>query len=145
MASKNVETFRAAHQAFNKRDFEAVVNAIDEDVIYRDRARDVTFRGRAGFQEFMRGWVAAFSNAEISEATYIDGGDTVVAQFTGRGVSDGPLGPLPATGKPVTFHFCEIVRFNDDGQVVSGDAYYDQLSILVQLGHAQAPQKAAVA
>jgi steroid delta-isomerase-like uncharacterized protein len=145
MASRNVETFKAAHQAFNTRDFAAVANAMAEDVVYHDRARDVTFRGRTGFKEFMQGWIAAFSNAEISEPIYIDGGDTVVAQFTGRGVNDGPLGPLPATGKPVTFHFCEIVRFNEAGQVVSGDAYYDQLSILVQLGHAQAPQTAAVA
>jgi predicted ester cyclase len=142
MASRNVETCKAAHQAFNRRDFEAVANTMTENVIYRDRARDVSFRGRTGFKEFMQGWVAMFSNAEVSEPVYIDAGDTVVAQFVGRGVNDGPLGPLPATGKPVNFNFCEILRFDDKGQVVSGDAYYDQLSIMVQLGHAQAPQTA---
>jgi steroid delta-isomerase-like uncharacterized protein len=145
MASRNVETCRAAHQAFNSRDFEAVVNAMAEDVIYQDRARDLTFRGRTGFREFMQGWVAAFSNAEVFEPVYIDAGDAVVAQFVARGVNDGPLGSLPASGKPVNFNFCEILRFNDNGQVVSGDAYYDQLSIMVQLGHAKAPQKATAA
>jgi steroid delta-isomerase-like uncharacterized protein len=145
MASTNVETFGSAHRAFNRRDFDAVVNMMAEDVIYRDRAQDVTFRGKAGFKEFMQSWITAFSNAEISEPVYIDAGDVVVAQFVGRGVNDGPLGPLPATGKPVSFNFCEIVRFNDKGQVVSGDAYYDQFSIMVQLGHAQASQKATTA
>jgi steroid delta-isomerase-like uncharacterized protein len=143
MAARNVETFIAAHQAFNRRDFEAVVNAVAEDVTYRDRARDITFRGRAGFKEFMQGWVAAFSNAEVCEPVYIDGGDTVIAQFTACGDNDGPLGTLPATGKPVKFHFCEVLSFNDAGQVVSGDAYYDQLSIMVQLGHAEAPKATA--
>jgi ketosteroid isomerase-like protein len=145
MAARNVETFIAAHQAFNRRDFDAILNEMVEDVTYRDRARDITFRGRAGFKEFMQGWVGAFSNAEIREPVYIDGGDTVVSQFTACGDNDGPLGPLAATGKPVTFYFCEILCFNDAGQIVSGDAYYDQLSIMVQLGHAQAPPRATAA
>ena len=145
MASRNVETFRTAHEAFNRHDFEAVVSAMAEGVTYQDRALDVTFRGTTGFKEFMQGWVTAFPNAEISEPVYIDAGDTVIAQFVGRGINDGPLGPLPATGKPVSFNFCEILRFNGNGQVVSGDAYYDRLSILVQLGHAPAPQKVTAA
>ncbi len=142
MSSRNVETFKAAHRAFNSRDFDAVVNAMAENVIYQDRARDATYRGRAGFKEFMQSWVASFSDAQVTEPTYTDAGDTVIAQFVGRGVNDGPLGPLTATGRPVKFNFCEILHFNDTGQVISGDAYYDQLSILAQLGHAPDPAKA---
>ncbi|MGH9632652.1 MAG: ester cyclase [Bryobacteraceae bacterium] len=145
MASRNVETCKAAHLAFNRRDFDAVLNAMAEDVTYHDRARDVTFRGRTGFREFMQEWVTAFSNCEVSEPIYIDAGDTVVSQFVGTGVNDGPLGPLPPTGKPLIFHLCESFRFNDQGQIVSGAIYYDQLSIMIQLGHAQAPQKTATA
>ena len=137
MATKNVETFRAAHQAFNRRDFNAVVNAMTEDFTYEDHARGMTFRGRVGFKEFMQGWVGAFSNAAVSEPTYIDGSNIVVSEFTGRCINDGPLGPFPATGRPMSLLFCEIMRFNDNGQIVSGAAYYDQMSIMVQLGHAQ--------
>ena len=79
MASKNVETFRAAHQGFNRRDFEAVLNVMTEDFVYHDRARGVTFEGRSGFRQFMQGLVAAFSNAEVSEPQYTDAGNTVIA------------------------------------------------------------------
>jgi steroid delta-isomerase-like uncharacterized protein len=143
MASKNVETFRAAHQAFNRRDFDAVVATMAENITYQDRARNVTFRGRTGFKEFMQGWVTAFSNAEVFEPQYIDAGNVVIAEFIARGVNDGSLGPLPATGKQGNFPYCEVMRFNDKGQIIAGAAYYDQLSIMVQLGHAQAPQSAA--
>lgn len=143
MASKNVETFRAAHRAFNQRDFEAVVNVMTEDVIYQDCARGVTFEGRSGFRQFMQGWVAAFSNAEVSEPKYSDAGNTVVAEFVGRGTNDGPLGPLPKTGRSIRVPFCEIMTFNEKGQIVSGAAYYDQLSILIQLGHAQQAETTA--
>ena len=143
MASRNVETFRAAHQAFNKRDFEAVVNAMTEDVVYHDRARGVTFEGRSGFRQFMQGWVAAFSNAEVSEPKYSDAGNTVIAEFVARGTNDGHLGPLPKTGRTMSVPFCEIMTFNEKGQIASGAAYYDQLSIMIQLGHAQPAEAAA--
>ena len=138
MASKNVETLRAAHHAFNKRDFGAFASILAETFTYEDRARGVTFKGRSGFKEFMQGWVAGFSNAEVSKPQYIDGGNTVVAEFTGRGTNDGALGPLPKTGKQMNISFCEIMRFNDQGQIVSGAAYYDQLTMMTQLGHAPA-------
>lgn len=138
MSVNNVETFRAAHQAFNRRDFDGVVRSMTDDFTYRDHARGVTFTGRDGFREFINGWVTAFSNAEVFQPIYIDGGNVVVAEFTGRGVNDGPLGPSPATGRQMNLQFCEVIRFNDRGQMVSGGAYYDQLSMMAQLGHAAA-------
>lgn len=91
----------------------------------------------------MQGWVNALSNAEVSEPRYIDGGDVVVAEFIGRGLNDGPLGPFPRTNKQLNLDFCEIMRFNDKGQIVSGGIYYDQLSLMTQLGHARSFETAA--
>ena len=71
------------------------------------------FNGRDGFREFMQGWAAGFSNAEVSEPTYLDPGDTVVGQFVARGVNDGPLGPLPSTGREMNVRFCEFMRFDE--------------------------------
>lgn len=143
MASENVETFRALHQAFNTRDFDGVVSRMAKGVTYRDRARNVTFTGRKGFKEFMQGWVDGFSNAEVSEPSYLDAGDTVIAQFIARGVNDGAFGPLPATGRKIDVPFCEILRFDDEGQVVSGGAYYDQFTMMSQLGHIEPSAEAA--
>jgi steroid delta-isomerase-like uncharacterized protein len=137
MSSKNVETFRAAHQAFNRHDFDAAVSAMTDGCTYRDHPRNVTFTGPGEFKQFMQGWTAAFSNAEVSEPTYIDGGNVVVSQFIGVGKNDGPLGPMPASGKSMRLPFCEIFQFDDQGRIVSGAIYYDQLSMLAQLGHAQ--------
>ena len=135
MASKNVETFRSAHQAFNQRKFDAVLTLLADDFVYEDFARGVTYGGKNGFREFMQGWASAFSNAEVNGAQYTDGGDTVVAEFTGRGTNDGPLGPMPKTGKQLNLRFCELMRFNASGQIISGGVYYDQVTLLTQLGH----------
>src|SRR5215813_2941077 len=99
MASTNTETFRSAHQAFNGRDFDAVVDVMTDGFTYEDRARGVSFTGREGFKQFMQAWVTAFSDAAVTAPVYTDGGSTVVAEFVGRGTNDGPLGDLPATGR----------------------------------------------
>jgi steroid delta-isomerase-like uncharacterized protein len=138
VASKNVETLRAAHQAFNRRDFDAVVSMMADTITYVDYARSVTFTGRSEFKQFMQGWATAFSNAEVSEPTYIDGGNVVVAQFTGLGTNDGQLGPTPPSGKSMRLPFCEMFRFDQQGRIVSGGIYYDQLTMMTQLGHLQA-------
>jgi hypothetical protein len=39
------------------------------------------------------------SDIRITSPRYIDAGQTVVCTFTIVGAHDGPLGPLPATGK----------------------------------------------
>lgn len=146
MASSNVDKFKEAHEAFNRRDYDSVVSAMANELSYRDHAQNTTFRGRDGFKQFLQGLVAAFSNIQVVEATYIDAGDTVIAQFINRGTNDGPLGPLPSTGKRLELSLCEILRFDDNGRIISGELYYDQLSIFAQLGHAKAtPQKGATA
>ena len=40
----------------------------------------------------------------------------------------------PATGKEFTLPLCEMWHFDSSGRVVGGDLYYDQVSLLTQLG-----------
>lgn len=143
MSANNVAAVTAAHDEFNRRKFDALLERLAENCTYHDQARGQTFNGRAGFREFLNGWVTAFSNARVSDPTYIDGGDVVIAQFHARGTNDGALGPLPATGRNIDLPMCEIGWFNEQGQIVRGGLYYDQLTMLTQLGLAQAPGAAA--
>ena len=43
------------------------------------------------------------------------------------------LGALPMP-------FCEIMTYGADGMIVRGELYYDQVSMLVQLGHMPPPE-----
>ena len=47
---------------------------------------------------------------------------------------DGPLGPFPASGRAFSLPLCEMWHFDASGRVVGGDLYYDQVSLLMQLG-----------
>jgi len=135
MTSKNVETLRAAHESWNKRDFAGVVKNAAEGLVYSDNARAVTLNSQDKFREWTEGWAKAFPDGRIINPEYIDAGDIVVARFTVVGTNDGHLGSMKPTGRKMSLPFCEICHFGKQGRIVSGGCYYDQYTLLTQLGH----------
>ena len=143
MGSSNVETYRAGHAAFNQRDFEAMTKAYAEQITWTDHAQGRTFTTPREFRDdFLPGWVTASSDIRIVGSRYIDAGQTVACTFTVTGTQDGPLGPFPATGKRFELPLCEMWHFDLSGRVVGGDLYYDQVSLLMQLGLMPQPSDA---
>jgi steroid delta-isomerase-like uncharacterized protein len=137
MSAKNLKMLRAAHESWNKRDFAGVIDNAAENLSYTDHARAITLSTREKFREWTEGWAKAFSDGRIADPRYTDAGDIVVAQFTVEGTNDGPLGSMRPTGRKVSLPFCEICQFDKRGRIVSGSCYYDQYTLLTQLGHIQ--------
>jgi steroid delta-isomerase-like uncharacterized protein len=139
MASSNVSAIKGAHDAVNNRDWDAMSAIVANDCVWTD-GRGQRYDGPKAFaHDYSKAWADAFSDGRVTDAQYYDAGDTVVAEFVGRGTNDGPLGPMPATGKHVELPYLEIYHFNAEGKVSSGRAYFDQLTLLAQLGHSQVP------
>jgi len=61
----------------------------------------------------------------------------VIAQFTGEGTNGGLFGSLKPTGRRMSLQFCEVWHFDKEGQMVSGNGYYDQYTLLTQFGQIQ--------
>jgi steroid delta-isomerase-like uncharacterized protein len=135
MTANNVEAHRAGHQAFNQRDFRAMTKHYADSIGWTDHPQGRTFRTPQEFREdFLAGWVRSSSDIRINAPRYLDAGQTVVCTFTVVGTHDGPLGPFSATGKEFELPLCELWHFDSNGRVVGGDLYYDQVSLLAQLG-----------
>jgi steroid delta-isomerase-like uncharacterized protein len=141
----NAEIHRRAHDAWNRRDFDGVVKDMNQSIEYTDHARGLTIRSRDEFRRWVTDWAEFLSDGRITNPRYGEAADMSIARFTARGTNDGSFGPFPATGREAVFDLCEILRFDANGKIVGGDIYYDQLSILVQLGHVEAPAAAASA
>ena len=134
----NAETHRDLHDFFNTRDLDSIVKRCTDDFRYRDRARGVEIVGREAFKAWLTEWTLGMSNARATDAHYLDAGLTTVALFAARGIHDGPLGPLPASGNELVFPICEVLTYDADGDVTGGEIYYDQMTIAGQA--AGAPQ-----
>lgn len=137
MVSKNVESLRAAHESWNRRDFPGLLRHSAEGLVYTDHGRNTTLNSRDKFREWAEAWAKAFSDGRITNPEYIDAGEVVVAQFTCVGTNDGPFGSMKPTGRKMSLPFCEICHFDKEGRIVSGGCYYDQYTLLTQLGHLQ--------
>lgn len=143
MASRNEETYRAGHEAFNRRDFEAMTSRYADSISWTDHAQGRTFTTPREFRDqFLTGWVEASGDIRITDPRYFDAGQTMVCTFTVIGTHDGSLGPFPATGKAFALPLCEMWHFDSAGRVVGGDLYYDQASLLTQLGLMPQPSSA---
>jgi len=143
MASGNEETYRAGHEAFNRRDFEAMTGRYADRISWTDHAQGRTFKTPQEFRDdFLRGWVEASGDIRITDPRYIDAGRTMVSTFTVIGTHDGPLGPFPATRRAFALPLCEMWHFDSGGRVGGGDLYYDQASLLTQLGLMPQPSSA---
>jgi ketosteroid isomerase-like protein len=135
----NVDTHRGIIEAFERRDYDGVARPVREDSISIDHPRDLSVKGPQEMIDWLQGWAAAFSDAHAVDVHLIDGGDQTVALFRAQGTNDGPMGSLPATGKRMDVPFCEVLRYDADGHVVAGEAFYDTTTLMVQLGHMAPP------
>ncbi len=56
MASENVETLRAAHESWNRRDFAGVVRNSADGLVYTDNARSRSLNGPDKFRDWTEAW-----------------------------------------------------------------------------------------
>jgi hypothetical protein len=136
----NVDCHRRSADMFNSRDWDGFAADLAENCELVDQARGVTVKGRQQYIELEKAWVAGFSDARIAGPRFFDAGSATVMLFTGVGHNDGPIGPFPATGREAAAPFCEVREYDADGKVVRAEWYYDQLTMLTQLGHLQPPE-----
>jgi len=99
------------------------------------QARGITVSSADEFKDWLRAWFTSFSDARPDEARYLEGNDFTLALFQGRGINDGPLGELPPTNRQMDLPFAELLEYDADGKVRYGAIYYDQVTMLTQLGH----------
>jgi len=138
MSTSNVEKVGEFWAAHNRGDLEAMAALFGPDAVTVDRARGLTFLGREGIKSFKSALRQAFPDLSADPQRTIDGGDTIVVQELATGTHGGPLGPIPASGRPLSLPVCAIFRFGEDGLVSTADFYWDQLSMLQQIGAVEA-------
>jgi len=66
-------------------------------------------------------------------AQYAPSDDVSIIEFTAKGTHQAPLEDIPATGRPVTMHVCNVLEVRD-GKIHREREYYDTISLLQQLG-----------
>ena len=136
----NATLATSLYEAWNRRDFDALADAVAPDGEIVVVGSGDTYRGPDGSRRYNVMWADAFPDGSVTVDRVIPAGDTVVVEFTGRGTHTGdlttPSGTIPATGKSLTLQLCDVIEFRD-GKITSQRTYFDSGSLLAQLGLAE--------
>lgn len=127
----------ALYEAWNNRDWQTTMDAVAPGGTITVMGTGDTFEGADGVQRYNTMWADAFPDGRITIDHIYSAGDCVVVEFTGRGTHTATLetsmGSIPATGRSVTLHLCDVLEFSD-GKVSEQRNYFDTGSLLAQLG-----------
>ena len=65
--------------------------------------------------------------------------DLVIMNWTILGTNTGVFGEFPATGKKIKIGGISHLKFDNDGKIIYEDVFYNELSLLQQLGYTLLP------
>jgi steroid delta-isomerase-like uncharacterized protein len=134
--SDNTSVVRAFYEDWNRRDFEHLADLVADDGEIVLVGSGTSFRGPDGARQFAQMWADGFPDGRATVDTAAASGDRVTVEFTGRGTHTGTLqspdGDIPATGKPVTLQFCDVLEI-EGGKITSLHSYFDSASLLTQI------------
>ena len=136
-AQDNAALVRRLYDAWNNRDWETFLAAVDQDTEVLSVPTGQTFRGPQGFMQYAQSWAGAFPDARVEVSNMIVSDEGAVVEFTGRGTHTAPLttpmGEIPATNRRVEHPFCDVYSLRG-GRVRSQHAYFDVAGLMRQLG-----------
>ncbi len=130
---------RSLYEAWEKRDFRAFEDCLADGVSFNDTPRGQVVKGKASVKDWYASWADACPDSVAGATVVAATDDTAVFDGLYAGTNTGPFGPFPATGRPVSLPWLNVLRFDADGRIIGGSAYYDQATVLLQLGHMEPP------
>ena len=96
-----------------------------------------TLPGLDGYKQLVLFFAEAFPDSNVEVTNTFATEDQIVIEFTGRGTNTGPLhlptGDIPATGRHSEVRYCEVMQCRN-GKIVSFHIYYDNMTLLQNLG-----------
>lgn len=123
---------RFYEEVWNKGHLEVAEELAAPDCVRHDPSGPM-LSGPEGFKQTAAMLRAAFPDLQLSIDFMVAEADMVVARWTIRGTQQGPLGPIPPTGKRVEFAGVNIFRMAS-GKIVEIWNHRDDLLMYQQLG-----------
>jgi steroid delta-isomerase-like uncharacterized protein len=136
-ALDSVAIARTLYDARRRRDYDAAVEFLTEDVLLLNVATSDVYRGHSGFLEYARGWGSALPDLSFELMKIAGTEERVVVEYELEGAQTGslvtPRGHLPATGMQVQLRFCDVLEVRE-GKVTHIRSYFDTSTLLRELG-----------
>lgn len=136
---ERAERVVASILAINDRDIGATWIG-DDDTALEDVATGEIVRGDGSWFEYLREWYRGFPDGRVDVVHVIEGTDSVVVEFTGQGTHGGVYYGMQPTGRRCLDRLCNVYQY-EGHRLRAIRSYWDQMSMLVQLGLLERPTR----
>lgn len=107
---------------------------MSDGVRYEDVPTNSVFVGHDGITAMCAGAFQMSSDLTFEVVNRQTDGRLYAFENLGRGTNTGAIGPIPATGRPISFRGIAVGSISPEGLVESHRDYWDMAGLLVQLG-----------
>jgi len=140
-AARNMELMQTLDDAWNAQDVETFAKRHRDNVVVRWPGQPPT-HGIAAHRQEALDFFKTFPDQHLDNRpykTFFASGDWTcsIARFTGTmtGPMKGPDGKeIPPTGKSFEVDFCTVARWDDKGQIIEENLFYDLVGFMKQIG-----------
>ena len=124
--------------SISKRDVDTAMSLLTDDHVSHDHGTGMVMTGIEENRADMENWLSMMSDMKVEILNSVESGNCVAVEMRMTGVNTGELmmpdgTKVPATGKSVEMHGCNVIEF--DGEKMSKSTqYYSMMSMMAQLG-----------
>ena len=139
--ARNMELMQTLDDAWNAQDLTTFEKRHRDDVVVTWPGKPPTHGIKAHDQEALE-FFRAFPDQKLDNRPYrvfFASGDWTCSIARFRGTFTGPMkGPdgreIQPTGRKFDVEFCTVARWNEEGQIVEENLFYDLVSFMQQIG-----------
>ena len=124
--------------SISNRDVDTAMSLLTDDHVSHDHGTGMVMKGIEENRADMENWLSMMSDMKVEILNSVESGNCVAVEMRMTGVNTGELmmpdgTKVPATGKSVEMHGCNVIEF--DGEKMSKSTqYYSMMSMMAQLG-----------
>ena len=124
--------------SISNRDVDTAMSLLTDDHVSHDHGTGMVMTGIEENRADMENWLSMMSDMKVEILNSVESGNCVAVEMRMTGVNTGELmmpdgTKVPATGKSVELHGCNVIEF--DGEKMSKSTqYYSMMSMMAQLG-----------
>lgn len=141
-AARNMDLMQTLDDAWNAQDVDTFAKRHRNDVVVRWPGGQPPTRGIEAHTQEALDFFRTFPDQHLDNRpykTFFASGDWTcsIARFTGtmKGPMKGPDGKeIPPTGKSFEVDFCTVARWDDKGQIIEENLFYDLVGFMKQIG-----------
>ena len=125
-------------QGWNKKDLGAIDTCFSDRIVRKVNGVNLA-SSKNELSANMQVYFTGFPDLRLELDNMISEGNEIYMSWTITGSNTGVFGELPPTGKKIKISGITRMDFDEEGKIEVEEVYYNELSLLQQMGHTLTP------